>query len=133
MRRLSVSISFGVGLLIAAAALAYFQPTLSTEQIMRRKLGLGQNLLAGVALEDFAAIERDAKMLGQLGELAAWNVLRTAEYAQRTADFRRTTDALAKGAQERSLDAATQAYVEMTLQCVQCHKYLRGTRRASTR
>lgn len=134
MRRLTFKTIglFGSGIVVALAALAtHSQPTATTEQIMRRKLSLAQETLTALVLEDLAAIERNGRALGQLSAASAWNVLRTSEYAERSAAFRRTTGALAKAGQERNLDAASQAYVEMTLQCVQCHKYLRGTRRAS--
>ena len=40
--------------------------------------------------------------------------------------FRRQANALTKAAQEKNLDAATLAYVRLTMSCVDCHKFVRG-------
>jgi hypothetical protein len=62
---------------------------------------------------------------------SSWSVLTTSEYEQASAEFRRSAEALHRAALEKGIDGAALAYVDMTLKCVQCHKYLRGARRAS--
>jgi hypothetical protein len=128
------AVLIGAALAISlAAGSAPPQPTATTAQIMQRKLSLAQSSLAAVVLEDFVTLERNARALGQLSEASNWNVVTTPEYVKHSAAFRRTSEALSKAGAARDLDTATQAYVELTLQCVQCHKYLRGTRRAALR
>ncbi len=103
------------------------------ETIMQRKLEYAHNLLHALILEDFDAMDRNAERLQRLSEASNWNVLRTHEYTRHSSEFRRTVDALRKAAQEKDLDAAALAYVEMTLKCVQCHTYVRGVDRAGLR
>ena len=103
------------------------------ETIMQRKLEYAHNLLHALILEDFDAMDRNAERLQRLSEASNWNVLRTHEYTRHSSEFRRTVDALKKAAQEKDLDAAALAYVEMTLKCVQCHTYVRGVDRAGLR
>jgi hypothetical protein len=100
------------------------------ETIMQLKLEYAHNLLQALILEDFEAMDRNSKRLQRLSEASNWNVIRTHEYTRHSSEFRRTVDALEKAAQEKDLDAAALAYVEMTLECVQCHKYVRGVDRA---
>jgi cytochrome c556 len=103
------------------------------ETIMQRKLEYAQNLFHALILEDFDAMDRNSERLQRLSEASNWNVTRTHEYTRYSSEFRRAVDALKKAAQERDLDLATLAYTEMTLKCVQCHKYVRGVDRAALR
>jgi cytochrome c556 len=104
------------------------QPTL--EDVMQRKLGHAQKVLEGLALADHSMIEREAQMLHQLSEASVWNVLTTPEYMRHSSGFRDAAMRLREEAAARNLDGAVLAYMELTTRCVQCHKYLRGTRLA---
>ncbi len=121
----------GVALVVAAAATVVESrqaPTLP--EIMRQKLEHSQRLLEGLVLENFDMIERNANDLRILSDLSSWNVLRTPEYLRLSSTFRDTADRLSRSALNTNLDAATLAYVELTLQCVECHKHVRGVRQA---
>ncbi len=101
--------------------------------IMQWKLEYAHNLLQALILEDFEAMDRNSKRLQRLSEASNWNVIRTHEYTRHSSEFRLAVDALKKAAQEKDIDSAALAYVEMTLQCVQCHTYVRGVERAGLR
>ena len=103
------------------------------ETIMQWKLGYAHNLLQALILEDFEAMDRNSERLQRLSEASNWNVIRTHDYTRHSSEFRRAVDALKTAAQEKDLDAAALAYVEMTLKCLQCHKYVRGVDRAGLR
>ena len=103
------------------------------ETIMQWKLESAHNLLQALILEDFEAMDRNSKRLQRLSEASNWNVIRTHEYTRHSSEFRRAVDALKKAAQEKDIDSAALAYVEMTLQCLQCHTYVRGVERAGLR
>jgi cytochrome c556 len=98
---------------------------------MRMKLEHSQKVLEGIAVEDFALIERDSQRLSLLSQAANWQVLQTPDYLQHSLDFRRSADALTKAARDKNLDGAALAYVQMTMNCVNCHKYVRTARLAS--
>ena len=93
---------------------------------MRSKLEHTQQILEGIALARFDQIERNANDLRILSDLSTWNVLRTPEYLRYSSDFRDTALRLTESAMDRNLDAATLAYVELALKCVECHKHVRG-------
>ncbi|MFQ5792756.1 MAG: hypothetical protein ACE5JI_19985 [Acidobacteriota bacterium] len=103
----------------------------TTGEIMRLKLSHAQELLTALVLEDYDGIEEHAFRLDMLSEASNWNVFQTQDYARHSADFRRAAQALAEAGRKRGLDAAAHAYVAMTLECVQCHKYVRDARPAS--
>jgi hypothetical protein len=95
---------------------------------MRAKLAHSQNVLEGLAIEDFDLIDKGAQQLSLASEDASWQVLQTEDYARQSADFRRSCDSLRKAAKAKNLDGAALAWMEVTMKCVQCHKYVRDER-----
>lgn len=100
----------------------------STAEIMRAKLGHAQEILRGIALEDYDTILVHAQKLNRLSEGTGWFTRQTPEYELFTNELRRHTQALAKAAKAKNLDAATLAYFQLNVSCVSCHKYLRGAK-----
>jgi hypothetical protein len=52
---------------------------------------------------------------------AAFQLMETPEYLRHGKEFRRHAEALRQAAQTKNLDGATLAYVQLTLNCVNCH------------
>ncbi len=98
---------------------------------MELKLDHCQEVLRGIVVEDFDQIAKHAQELSLLSQAASWRVFQTTEYLQHSGEFRRTADALTEAARQKNLDAAALRYVDLTLKCVNCHKYVRGVRMAS--
>jgi hypothetical protein len=96
---------------------------------MRAKLLYSQQLLEALALEDYEQMAKSSQDLKLLSQESIWNVLETEQYVQHSNDFRRRTDALLQAAKRKNLDGASLAFVELTLNCVQCHKYVRDVGR----
>lgn len=92
---------------------------------MRAKLDHAQHVIEGLAMEDYQAIYRAAHDLALASQASAWEVLLTEEYSRQSADFRRSCEALRAAARDENLDAAALAWMEVTMKCVQCHKYVR--------
>lgn len=99
--------------------------------IMQRKLDHAHSLLEALITEDFETLEDSAGALKVLSEEAGWFVITTPEYTERSTTFRRAVAEIEQSAKEKNLDGAALGYVDMTLQCVRCHQFLRGTARAS--
>jgi hypothetical protein len=99
-------------------------------EFMRQKLDFSKEVLEGLALEQFATIEKGGKALKKLSEAAEWEVAtipNATDYVMLTTDFQRHADELVKQAKAKNIDAATLAYVKLTMSCVQCHKFIRDT------
>ncbi len=97
-------------------------------EFMRRKLEFSKNVLEGLALEQYSMIEKNAKALKILSEAAEWDVPtipNATDYVALTSEFQRHADDLVKSARQGNIDGATLAYVKLTMNCVQCHKYVR--------
>lgn len=103
---------------------------LPVELFMRRKLELARDALKGVVTEDFALIKRTAEGMEKMSRQAEWEVFRMDEYNQLSAEFRRVARSLAKEAEKKNIDGAALTYVQLTMSCVECHKFTRGVRMA---
>lgn len=115
------------GFLSAGIALeAQLAAPITTKEFMREKLKHSQKLLEALALEDYFALTQESQKLRALTDKAKWQAFQNPDYDHFSAAFRRHVDALAKAAKEKDLDAATLAYVRVTMSCVDCHKFVRG-------
>ena len=122
------------GLAIVAVGAVAFQglhaaPPNDVAGFMRLKLPHAQKILEGIALEDYPLIAKSANELSLLSRETNWEVLQTPEYLAYSNEFRRATDAVSRAAKEKDIDGAALAYMDMTLKCVSCHKYVRDVRK----
>lgn len=124
---LTIGLSLG-GTALGVFAFAQPKDPDAVQKIMRAKLEHSQEILEGVATEDFDAIKKNAQSLALLSQAAGWQVYQTPDYQQYSADFRRIADSLVEKAEKKNLDGAALDYMRLTMSCVQCHKYIRGVR-----
>ena len=111
--------------------IATAQTSRATREVMRTKLDHSQKALEGVTAGDFEILLAAAKKLKALGSAQDWPNFDNPEYQEHKANFRRSVNALERGAVEANLDSATLAYVRMTMNCVECHRFVRGRKVAS--
>lgn len=97
---------------------------------MKAKLNHSQQVLKGLSLEDFDLIAKNAQAMSLLCEDENWMVLQTPEYRERSTEFRRSVDAITEAAKKKNLEGAALGYVDATMKCVTCHKYVRKVRMA---
>lgn len=83
-------------------------------------------MLEALALEDFDSLSRNAQALSLLSLESNWQVLTTEEYLKQSADFRRSLELIRTAAKDKNIDRAALGYVDVTIRCVECHKYLRS-------
>ena len=102
------------------------RPALNT--LMREKLARAQKILEGVVTSDWVSLETNSRELERLTNDPRWMVLKYPEYASHSAPFVRAIQDLHRAAAERDLEKTPQAYVAMTLKCVECHRYLARAR-----
>lgn len=99
-------------------------------EFMRLKLEYSKQVLEGLTMENYQTIIKNAQALKKLSEAAEWEVPtipNAGEYIVFTSEFQRLTDELVKKAKEKNMDGATLAYLRLTMNCVNCHKYVRQT------
>jgi hypothetical protein len=92
--------------------------------VMREKLGHAQKILEAVVTSDWVNLETHSRQLEQLTRDPRWMVLKYPEYARHSAAFVQAVQALHRAAAQRDLENTPKAYVDVTMQCVECHRYL---------
>jgi cytochrome c556 len=104
------------------------EPKRTRSEFMRQKLEFSKNVLEGLSLEQYPMIEKNARSLKVLSQAAEWEVPtipNATDYVAMTTEFQRYADELIKNARNRNIDGATLAYLKLTMNCVQCHKFVR--------
>ncbi len=99
-----------------------------TAELMKKKLKCSQGVLEGIALNDFDKIADNADGLITISQQAEWVVVKTPQYELFSNRFRKSAESLVKNAKAKNLDGAALDYVDLTMTCVKCHKYVRETR-----
>ena len=93
-------------------------------QVMREKLNHAQKILEAVVTSDWVSLETHSRELEQLTNDPRWMVLKYPEYARLSSAFVRAVQDLHRAAAQRDLEKTPQAYIAVTLRCVDCHRYL---------
>jgi hypothetical protein len=124
--------------LLAAGVAAVFATSALTTSVasaeddlsafMKVKLRHAERVLEGLATEDYELIAKNSQAMSLLCVDEMWAVLQTPEYRERSLEFRRSVDAITEAARQKNLEAAALSYVDATMKCVSCHKYVRRTR-----
>lgn len=92
---------------------------------MRAKLDHASEVLEGLSLADFEKIRRGGQRLALASQASSWQVLQSEEYARQSLAFRRACERLEQAATDKNLDAAALAWMDVTMRCIQCHRYVR--------
>lgn len=127
----------GVGLMTAAEpngtnGAAPFDEAAVPDRVagfMRAKLAHSATVLEGLSLENYDLIAKGAQQLELVSQDSSWQVLQTEDYARHSEAFRRACDGLRRAAKEKNLDAAVLCWMDVTMKCVQCHRYVRDVER----
>lgn len=94
-------------------------------KFMRKKLGAMKQVMRGIVTEDYAAIRRNAKAMKKMGTGTEWNIVQGPIYGNHRASFQRSADLLVQAADDKNADGAMLVYMQMTLNCIECHRYTR--------
>jgi hypothetical protein len=114
-----------VATLFAGTRSTYTQKEAAVKEAMRQKVAYSQQVLVGITLENYGLIANNAKKLVELSNKTNWYSRQVPEYELFLNEFRRRAQEVMEAGQQKNLDAASLAYVQMTLSCVNCHKFVR--------
>lgn len=96
------------------------------QSLMKAKSGYAHRLLDAVVAQDFDTVREEAFRLKAVAETGDWNVLDTPEYVRESQGFIQATERLLDSVKERNGDAVALAYMDVTLSCIHCHRYVRA-------
>ncbi len=95
------------------------------QTFMKVKLTQAQAMLEGLTVEDFDQIEKNAAAMFLLTKAEQWNASKDPQFLQHSREFERVTTQLSKYAKDKNLDDASLMYVQLTLNCIECHRFVR--------
>lgn len=96
------------------------------KELMDLKLKHSQDLLQGIALNNFDTIKSSSAELVRIANANAFlEAYRGPEYGFYTSSFRRITESLNSKAKDENIDGVMIAYNELTLSCLKCHQAMR--------
>ncbi|AMV20148.1 hypothetical protein [Planctomyces sp. SH-PL14] len=102
-----------------------FERTKELQQFMRKKLDASNRILEGLVTEDSRLVKSGADELAKMCEAETWRISKDVMYRQFSDDFQRVTKLLGESAQAGDLDKAMVRWVDVTMQCVDCHRFVR--------
>lgn len=101
------------------------EPSKAVARLMKKKLDAAQLSLEALALSDFKRLNHAAEELQAVGQAAEWRLIKSPRYDMYSDAFRRSAEELGEAARAKNIDSAALAFMDMTLNCVKCHKYVR--------
>ena len=94
-------------------------------KFMSRKLSSSSQILKGLMIEDFDLIKDNADSLLKMSKQERWRASNDMMYLQHSTQFRSAVDELIDAAESKSVDGASLQWVNVTMSCIQCHKWVR--------
>ena len=95
---------------------------------MRKKLEASSQILDGLTSENAQLIIKGAKALVEMSAAEKWQVRNDVMYRQFSGEFQRSAQSLLEAAEKENYDAAALKWIDTTMKCLECHKFVRGTR-----
>lgn len=97
-------------------------------EFMRAKLSASTEILEGFCVDDMQLVIKGAKQLQAMSEAEAWRVSNDVMYKQFSNEFRQISTDLIKAAEDKNPDRAMLKWVDATVSCLDCHRFVRGMR-----
>lgn len=101
------------------------KPTLAT--FMRQKMEASHDIMEGLLMEDGKLINKAAKKLKSMSDTERWRVSNDIMYRNHSEDFRNAVEKLIVASKGNSIDRAALSWFDVTLSCIDCHRYVRTT------
>ena len=106
---------------------------LDQSTFMRKKLEASTQILEGLTTENAALIIEGARVLSEMSSADKWKVQHDVMYRQFSNEFQRSANGLLEAAEKNNFDAAALKWIDTTMKCIECHRFVRGTRIVDSR
>jgi len=97
-------------------------------EFMRKKLDACNQVLEGLVTEDGKMVATGATTLHEMSNAEKWRVSNDLVYRQFSEEFHRSTKKLREAAEKENFDDVALKWIDTTMSCVECHKWVRGMR-----
>lgn len=103
------------------------EPAGSLHRFMRQKMQASNLILEGLCIDDLKAVAAGTETLLKMPNEAKWRVSNDMMYRRYSNEFVQAVEELQKEAEENDIDGASLAWVNVTMKCMKCHKWVRNT------
>ena len=103
------------------------EPAGSLHRFMRQKMQASNLILEGLCMDDLKAVAAGTQTLLKMPSEAKWRVSNDMMYRRYSNEFVQAVEELQKEAEENDIDGASMAWVNVTMKCMKCHKWVRNT------
>lgn len=94
---------------------------------MRKKLRASNQVLEGLVMDNPELVTQGAEQMLTMSRAEGWRASNDMMYLQHSREFRRSVEVMRSKAEKRSIDGAALAWMDVTLNCIQCHEWVRDT------
>ena len=94
-------------------------------EFMHAKLDASTEILEGLLMEDEKKIIKGAEKMREMSQAEKWRISNDMMYRHHSEDFRRNVDKLITSAKGNSIDRAALNWFDVTLSCIDCHRWVR--------
>ncbi len=101
-------------------------PKQELRDFMHQKLVASNQILEGLVTEDTDLIREGAEVLAQMSAAEKWHVSSNVMYLQFSKEFQRNAEKLVDAAKEKNLDRAALRWMDTTMSCIECHRFVRN-------
>ncbi len=92
---------------------------------MHRKLSASNLILRGLVTDDLELAQDGARELLKMSHAEKWRASSDMMYLNHSREFQRSVETLQKKAKSKSIDGTALAWVDVTMNCIQCHEWVR--------
>jgi hypothetical protein len=129
MRNLLIVMIFSAFFWIPEINAAGEKKTASTVQmLMHQKLESAHGLLEGIVKEDFDLIALHAERLKNISKATGWHKPEDEKFLSYARSFQNAAEYLSEQSSNKNLDGVAMGHVRITLECMQCHNFVRAGR-----
>ena len=93
---------------------------------MRLKLEASNKVLEGLCVDDPELVKEGAIQLNEMSHSERWRVSKDTMYRQFSGEFQGITQQLKEAADEQNMDRAALKWMDATMSCIECHRFVRG-------
>ncbi len=103
------------------------EPAAGLDRFMRQKLQASTMILEGLCTENLAMVNKGAETLLKMSKEEKWRVSNDMMYRRYSTEFGHAVEELQKEATDNDMDGTSMAWVNVTMKCLKCHEWVRGT------
>lgn len=101
-------------------------------EFMRKKLVASNQILEGLVTENASLVVKGAKELVEMSSAEKWQVQHNVMYKQYSNEFLQSAKKLVEAGEKENFDAVTLKWIDTTMKCIECHKFVRANQVAGT-